>query len=70
MTTPSASTSVPTSPTASAAAAHTATLSAPAYTYTAAQQASDGVTAPFEIEVAQISESFGAGLFTKGEING
>jgi hypothetical protein len=32
-----------------------------AATYTAAEQAADGVTAPFDIEVAQISGLFGAG---------
>ncbi|WP_288928624.1 glycoside hydrolase/phage tail family protein [uncultured Maritimibacter sp.] len=32
-----------------------------AWTYSAAMQAADGVTAPFEIEVAQVSQSFGPG---------
>ncbi|MEM5468553.1 baseplate multidomain protein megatron [Celeribacter marinus] len=41
----------------------------PAWIYSAAHQTSDGVTAPFTIEVAQVSESFGAGLFTRILIN-
>ncbi len=38
-----------------------ATVSQPAYTYGAAQQTEDGVTAPFRIEVAQLSDTFGPG---------
>lgn len=32
-----------------------------AWTYSAAMQAADSVTTPFEIEVAQVSQSFGPG---------
>ncbi len=42
-----------------------ATTSTPAWTYPAAQQAADGVSAPFDIAVAQISASFGPGLFRR-----
>ncbi|MFT6452576.1 MAG: hypothetical protein ACJA06_002078 [Halocynthiibacter sp.] len=45
-------------------------ISSPAWVYTAAQQASDGVTGAFTLEVAQVSDTFGAGLFRKVEING
>lgn len=37
----------------------------PAWTYTAAQRAADGVTGPFRLAVAQLSERFGAGPFTE-----
>lgn len=37
--------------------------------YPAALQAADGVTGTFEIEVAQVSERFGPGLYTRIEIN-
>ncbi|MEP3345260.1 MAG: glycoside hydrolase/phage tail family protein [Litoreibacter sp.] len=40
------------------------------WTYTAADQASDGLIGPFEIEVAQVSLRFGPGLFTRIELNG
>ena len=46
------------------------TLAAPAWTYTAAMQSSDGVAVPFSVEVAQISDRFGAGLFKRIDING
>ncbi|MFC2967852.1 baseplate multidomain protein megatron [Acidimangrovimonas pyrenivorans] len=38
-------------------------VSAPAWSYPAAAQAADGVVAPYEIRVAQVSDSFGPGLF-------
>jgi hypothetical protein len=38
-----------------------ATLSTPAFTYTTAMQASDGVTGSIRIEVAQLSNQWGAG---------
>ncbi len=41
------------------------TLSAPNWTYTAVDQAADGVVAPFTVEVAQVSASFGPGLFRR-----
>jgi hypothetical protein len=44
-------------------------LSAPSFVYTAGMQASDGAVAPFEITVAQLSESFGPGPFARIEIN-
>lgn len=44
------------------------TVAAASWTYGAAQQASDGATAPFRIEVAQISERFGAGPYRGIEI--
>jgi hypothetical protein len=40
------------------------------YTYTDAQRASDGTLADYSIEVAQVSERFGAGPYTRIEING
>lgn len=45
-------------------------LTAPNWTYTAAMQAADAVVAPYFIEVAQVSERFGTGLFTRIEIDG
>jgi hypothetical protein len=39
------------------------------WNYTAAMQANDGVTASYTIDVAQISERFGPGPFTRIEIN-
>ncbi|MBC57799.1 MAG: host specificity protein [Confluentimicrobium sp.] len=46
------------------------TVAAPGWTYGAAQQAGDGVAAPYFIDVAQVSERFGAGLFKRIVING
>ena len=43
-------------------------LTAPLWTYAAAQQAADGVSGPFSIEVAQVSASFGPGLFAALEV--
>ncbi len=42
---------------------------APSFTYSAAMQAADGVSAPYQIEVAQMSERFGPGPFARIEIN-
>lgn len=42
----------------------------PDWTYSAADQAADGIVTPYSIEVAQISERFGAGLYERIEING
>ena len=39
------------------------------WTYSASQKTSDGVTGAYEIHVAQMSESFGPGLFQRIEIN-
>lgn len=44
------------------------TTSTLAYTYTAAQKALDGVSAPYGVEVAQVSQRFGAGPFRRIEI--
>jgi len=44
------------------------TLTQASYTYSAADQAADGVTAPFTVSVAQISASFGVGLFAVTEV--
>ena len=38
---------------------------APIFTYSLAEQLSDGLTAPFDMEVAQISDRFGAGPFAR-----
>ena len=46
------------------------TLNSPAFTYTAAMRAIDGVSPPYHIDVAQISERFGAGPFTRIDIDG
>ncbi|MDH5798117.1 MAG: host specificity protein, partial [Paracoccaceae bacterium] len=45
------------------------TVSLPAWTYTAAMQAADGMSGSFELHVAQISAYFGPGLFGRIEIN-
>lgn len=39
------------------------TLSAPIFSYGFAAQTADGAVAPFVVEVAQISATYGAGLF-------
>lgn len=44
-------------------------LATPEYTYSAAAQASDGISAPYAIEIAQVSERFGAGIYRRIEIN-
>ena len=43
-------------------------VSQPSFTYTAAMQTGDGVSGPFQIAVAQVSESFGAGPFRRIDI--
>ncbi|MXQ07632.1 host specificity protein [Alphaproteobacteria bacterium GH1-50] len=45
------------------------TVSTPSWTYGAAEAAADGVTGAYRVEVAQISDRFGPGLFGKVEIN-
>ncbi len=45
-------------------------VSAPTWDYSAAEQASDGVTGPFSVDVAQISDRFGPGLFRRISVNG
>ncbi|MBF9044842.1 host specificity protein [Rhodobacterales bacterium HKCCE4037] len=44
-------------------------LSAPAFTYTDAMRAADGTLSDYFIDVAQVSERFGAGPFARTEIN-
>jgi hypothetical protein len=46
-----------------------ATVSGPAFTYSSAMRAVDGTTAPFTIEVAQMSDRFGPGPFARIEID-
>jgi hypothetical protein len=45
-------------------------VAAPTWSYPVALQTADGVTAPFEIDVAQISDRFGAGPSRRITING
>ncbi|MEM9434920.1 MAG: glycoside hydrolase/phage tail family protein [Pseudomonadota bacterium] len=45
------------------------TLGTADWTYSEAQRTADGALAPFEIEVAQISQSYGPGAFARIEIN-
>jgi hypothetical protein len=47
-----------------------ATVPVPLWTYAAAEQVADGVTTPFEVAVAQLSDRFGPGLFGRIAING
>lgn len=42
----------------------------PSWTYTAAMQSADGVTPGYDVEVAQISDTFGPGPYTRITING
>ncbi|TDT78044.1 putative tail protein [Litoreibacter halocynthiae] len=42
----------------------------PTWTYSSAAQAADGLTGPYNIEVAQVSLRFGPGLYSRIEING
>ena len=46
------------------------TVSAPTWSYSSAQQATDGVSAPLNVEVAQVSDLFGPGLFARIVIDG
>jgi len=45
------------------------TIATPAFAYSDVTRAADGVTAPYTIEVAQISARFGPGSFARIEIN-
>ncbi len=45
------------------------TVSSPSFIYTAAMQAQDGITGSFEFEVAQISEVFGPGPFSRRSVD-
>ena len=40
-------------------------LSAPVFTYSAAMRASDGIAGQYSIEVAQLSDRFGPGPFSR-----
>ena len=44
------------------------TVSTPAWTYSAAAQSADGVGASYQIDVAQVSDRFGPGLFRRLEV--
>lgn len=44
-------------------------VASPAWTYAAAQRLADGVSGPFSVRVAQISDRFGAGQFRRIEID-
>ncbi len=46
------------------------TVGSPTWTYTAADQAADGVVAPYQIDVAQISDRFGPGFSKRIDIDG
>ena len=46
------------------------TTTAPNWTYSLAQQTEDGVAAPFEVEVAQVSDLFGPGIIARIVIDG
>ncbi len=43
-------------------------LSTPTFSYSAGDQSSDGAVAPFTIEVAQVSSTFGAGLYQRTSV--
>ncbi|KMW56589.1 Gene Transfer Agent host specificity protein [Candidatus Rhodobacter oscarellae] len=47
-----------------------AEVTAPNFTYTAAEKAADGVTGAYQIAVAQVSDRFGPGPFRRIEIDG
>ena len=47
-----------------------AVTSSPQVTYTAAQQSSDGITAPFDVIVYQLSDQVGRGIGRRATING
>lgn len=46
------------------------TVTTPNWTYTSAAQLADGVSAPFDVEVAQVSDLFGPGIFARIVIDG
>ncbi|WP_272002130.1 hypothetical protein [Roseovarius sp. ZX-A-9] len=43
-------------------------VTAPHWTYTAAAKSADGVTGGYEVQVAQISAKFGAGVFASLDV--
>jgi hypothetical protein len=44
-------------------------VTAPSWTYAASQKTADGLSGLYTIQIAQISDSFGVGLFKRIEIN-
>jgi len=46
----------------------TEVLTTPAFSYDAGAQVADGAIMPFDVEVAQISAKYGAGLFARHQI--
>ena len=46
------------------------TVSSPGWTYGAAEMASDAITGPFHVEVAQLSDLYGAGTNARILIDG
>ena len=48
---------------------HTAEAESPGFTYTAGQAAADGVTSPFTMRVAQVSEAYGPGAWASIDIS-
>jgi GTA TIM-barrel-like domain/Putative phage tail protein/Terminase large subunit, T4likevirus-type, N-terminal len=44
-------------------------VTAPEWTYSAAMRTADAVAGPYSVEVAQISDLFGPGLFTRMDVN-
>jgi len=44
-------------------------VSAPGWSYSAAQRSADDASAGFEVHVAQLSDAFGPGPFERIEIN-
>ncbi len=51
-------------------AVRSASVVAATFTYTASDQTADGVAGPFTLEVAQVSASFGPGLFATLDVAG
>jgi len=49
--------------------AHATDVAVPSFTYSAAQAAADGVSAPYTLRVAMVSEAYGPGAWTSLEIN-
>ncbi|MBV1866698.1 MAG: glycoside hydrolase/phage tail family protein [Marinosulfonomonas sp.] len=45
------------------------TTATPAWDYTAAMRASDGISGPYTIDIAQVSSRFGAGLFRRIDLD-
>jgi hypothetical protein len=45
------------------------TVTSAQWTYYAAQKTTDGLTGPYTLQVAQISETFGAGLYKRIDLD-